>query len=32
MTRDWDAVKPEIYLGLKINKFHKFTPQEAGLQ
>jgi len=25
-------VKPEIYSGLKITKFHEFTPQEAGLR
>ena len=26
------VVKPEIYSGLKITKFCKFTPQEAGLR
>jgi len=26
------AVKPKIYSGLKLNKFHEFTPQEAELR
>ena len=25
-------IKPKIYSGLKITKFHEFTPQEAGLR